>query len=204
LEIGNQTMKLKSPDGQRPTEGRRTVTQLTGQFVSYEIKDGYKIKRLNLLTADGIQAVKLTKAVRASIFRLAATAPISPGTLLALAVEAKLDDGVMKYKAHALQILATGTPISITPVDAQFDRAPQTTKITKIRVCDRGTCRKRGAQEVYAQLEQAIRDRGLVDRIVVETTGCLDQCKQGPNVTIGKACHSQVCPSRASQLLPLT
>jgi Thioredoxin-like [2Fe-2S] ferredoxin len=194
-------MKTQSPDGQRPTVGHRSTTQLVGQFVSYEIKDGYKVKRLNLLTVDGMQSVKLSKESRAAIFRLTTATPIIPGTLLSLAVEAKFDDGAMQYKVRDLQILAAGTAIPVAPIDAPT--AKVTSRVTKIRVCDRGTCRKRGAREIYAQLQQEIADRGLTDRVVVETTSCLDQCKQGPNITIGKICHSRICPSRASQLLPL-
>ncbi len=188
-------MKLKSLDGQRPTVGHQTATQLVGQFVSYEIKDGYKIKRLNLLTPDGIQSIKLTKEARASIFRLTTVTPMIPGTLLSLAVEAKFDDGIVQYKVRDLQILAADTPIALSPI------ATSTAKVTKIRVCDRGTCRKRGALEVYAQLQREIADRGLTDRVVLEKTGCLKECKQGPNVAIGKTCHGRVCPSQSGQLL---
>jgi Thioredoxin-like [2Fe-2S] ferredoxin len=186
-------MKHKSLDAQRPTVGHQTTTQLVGQFVSYEIKDGYKIKRLNLLTADGIQSIKLTKEARASIFRLTTITPMVPGTLLSLAVEPKFDDGMMQYKVRDLQILAGDMPIALSPI--------ATGKVTKIRVCDRGTCRKRGALEVYAQLQQEIADRGLTDRVVLEKTGCLKDCKQGPNLTIGKTCHNQICPSSAVQML---
>jgi Thioredoxin-like [2Fe-2S] ferredoxin len=187
-------MKHKSLDGQKPTVGHQTTTQLVGQFVSYEIKDGYKIKRLNLLTADGIQSIKLTKEARASIFRLTTVTPMIPGTLLSLAVEPKFDDGMMQYKVRDLQILAGDMPIARSPI--------ATAKVTKIRVCDRGTCRKRGALEVYAQLQQEIADRGLGDQVVLETTSCLKACKQGPNMTIGKTCHNRICPSAALRLLP--
>jgi Thioredoxin-like [2Fe-2S] ferredoxin len=175
-------------------------SNLVGQFVGYELKDGYKVKRLNLLTADGIQSVKLTKEARAALFRLNSGTTIVPGTLLSLAVTAKFDDGEVKYKVYDLQILAAATPndpmnLSIVAVDVP------TPKITKIRVCDRGTCRKRGALEVYAQLQQEIVDRGMGDQVVLEKTGCLKHCKHGPNVTINKTCHNNICPSRTTQML---
>jgi Thioredoxin-like [2Fe-2S] ferredoxin len=174
---------------------------LVGQFVGYELKDGYKVKRLNLLTADGIQSVKLAKEARAALFRLNSSITIAPGTLLSLAVTAKFDDGEVKYKVYDLQILAAGSPMDRTNLPIT-EPHPTPRKITKIRVCDRGTCRKRGALEVYAQLQQEIADRGLGDQVVLEKTGCLKDCKHGPNVTIGKTCHSRICPSTAAQLLP--
>ncbi len=178
-------------------------SNLVGQFVSYELKDGYKVKRLNLLTADGMQSVKLTNEARARLFRLNSSTTIVPGTLLSLAVEAKFDDGEIKYKVYDLQILAAATPIDLTNLPVAESDAPRP-KITKIRVCDRGTCRKRGALEVYAQLKQEITDRGLGDQVVLEKTGCLKDCKHGPNVTIGKTGHSGVCPTSAVRLLALT
>jgi hypothetical protein len=184
------------------SQSANTVSNLVGQFVGYELKDGYKVKRLNLLTADGIQSVKLAKEARAALFRLNSSTTIVPGTLLSLAVEAKFDDGEVKYKVYDLQILAAATPIDRTNLPIAESDSPRP-KITKIRVCDRGTCRKRGALEVYAQLKQEISDRGLGDQVVLEKTGCLKDCKHGPNVTIGKTCHSKICPISASQLLPL-
>jgi hypothetical protein len=175
-------------------------SHLVGQFIGYELKDGYKVKRLNLLTADGVQSVKLTKEARAGLFRLNSRTTIVPGTLLSLAVEAKLDDGAVKYKVYDLQILAAAPAIDLTNLPIAEPDSPQP-KITKIRVCDRGTCRKRGALEVYAQLQQEIRDRGLGDQVVLEKTGCLKDCKHGPNVTINKTCHNNICPSRTTQML---
>jgi hypothetical protein len=175
-------------------------SNLVGQFVGYELKDGYKVKRLNLLTADGIQSVKLAKEARAALFRLNSSTTIVPGTLLSLAVEAKFDDGAIKYKVYDLQILAAATTIELTNLPVVESDAPRP-KITKIRVCDRGTCRKRGALEIYAQLQQEIVDRGLADQVVLEKTGCLKDCKHGPNVTIGKTCHNNICPSRTTQML---
>ncbi|NJN48551.1 MAG: (2Fe-2S) ferredoxin domain-containing protein [Alkalinema sp. RL_2_19] len=173
---------------------------MIGQFVSYEIKDGYKVKRMNLLTVDGMQSVKLTKAARACLFRLTAQTPLQPGTLLSVVVEQKYDDGVVKYKVNDLQILAAASEsLAITLPSA--DPENQSKKI-KIRVCDRGTCRKRGAQVIYQQLQQAVDDRSLEAQVSLATTGCLKACKQGPNVMIGRACHSRMCPTTALKLLP--
>jgi hypothetical protein len=175
-------------------------SNLVGQFVGYELKDGYKVKRLNLLTADGIQSVKLAKEARAALFRLNSSTTIVPGTLLSLAVEAKFNDGAIKYKVYDLQILAAATTIEPMNLPVTESDSPRP-KLTKIRICDRGTCRKRGALEVYAQLQQEIGDRGLGDQVVLEKTGCLKDCKHGPNVTIDKTCHHKVCPRQAGQLL---
>ncbi|MBE9030675.1 (2Fe-2S) ferredoxin domain-containing protein [filamentous cyanobacterium LEGE 11480] len=186
-------MKLKHPPKQR--------TNLVGQFVSYEVKDGYKVKRMNLLTGDGLQSVKLTKEARACLFRLTAETPLTPGTLLSLAVEQKHDDGAVKYKVYDLQILAAAAESTQIELPSSSSSASRSKK-TKIRVCDRGTCRKRGSQKIYQQLKQAVSDRNLGDQVTLEKTGCLKECKRGPNMAIGKTCHSRLCPSAAIDLLP--
>lgn len=179
-------------------------TKLIGQFVGYEVKDGYKVKRMQLLTADGVISVKLTKTAKACLFRLNCQMPLQPGALLSLAVEPKYDDGRFDYyKVHDLQVLAATsealeTELSSLPTVQTQDHG----KRTRIRVCDRGTCRKRGSAQIYERLQQEIRDRGLGDQIVLERSSCLKECKQGPNIALGKACHSRVCPATAVRLLP--
>jgi hypothetical protein len=179
-------------------------TNLIGQFVGYELKDGHKIKRIQLLTADGIVSLKLTKTAKACLFRLSDEVSMQPGALLSVSVEQKYDDGQLKYKVHDLQILATASEaVTLDLPCCSTSRAKYTGKKIKIRVCDRGTCRKRGAGLIYDRLQQAMIDRSLADQVVLEKSSCLKECKRGPNVAVGKTCHSRICPSTAVELLSL-
>ncbi len=177
---------------------------LIGQFVGYEVKDGYKVKRMQLRTADGVISVKLTKVAKACLFRLSCEIPMQPGTLLSLAVEPKYDDGQLKYyKVHDLQVLAVASERVETELTRLSSTKTQNSgKQTRVRVCDRGTCRKRGSAQIYEQLQQAISDRNLGDQVILERSSCLKKCKQGPNIAVGKACHSRVCTATVVNLLP--
>lgn len=184
-------MKLKSPHYSQIT--------LVGQFINYEIKDGHKVKRMNLLTADGIVSVKLTKEARACLFRLSLETPLKSGALLSIAVTQKFDGDQVKYKAHDLQMLASSADdlrIELPPLGSA-----DTSKRLKVKVCSKGSCRKRGALDVYDRLHREVHDRGLSEQIGLEKTGCLKDCKHGPNVKINQRCHGRVCPAQAVELM---
>lgn len=61
----------------------------------------------------------------------------------------------------------------------------------QILVCtnDRGpeaekpSCAQRGGMEVYRRFKDAVKERGLRDRVFVTRTGCLKRCSQG--ITVG-------------------
>lgn len=171
---------------------------LSGRFVGYELKDGYKIQRLQLLTAEGLRSIRLSKSAKASIFRLNLDTPLKSGTWLSLQVKSKTDDDLKAYEIFCLD----SAPTSIPNMDERAQASSQAEQI-RIRVCDRGTCRKRGAQQVYAALTQEIHDLGLTDRVKIETTGCLKACKAGVNVEVNGICHHHVSPSQPATQIPL-
>jgi hypothetical protein len=150
---------------------------LSGRFVGYELKDGYKIQRLQLLTAEGLRSIRLSKSAKASIFRLNLDTPLKSGTWLSLQVKSKADDDLKAYEISVLD----AEPIA----DERTSHRSAPAQI-QIRVCDRGTCHKRGAQQVYAALTQEIHDLGLTDRVNIQTTGCLKACKAGVNVKVNR------------------
>ena len=168
-----------------------------GQFMGYQLKDGYKIQRLQLLTPAGMRSIQLSKSAKASLFRLNLAAPLKPGTCLSLQVKLKSDRGQDELKAYEISYsdpeLINQSVAPSLPCNSQAQ--------TQIRVCDRGTCRKRGSQAVYAALTQEIRDRHLTDRIQVQTTGCLKACKHGVNVKVDGICHHQVSTSQSAELI---
>lgn len=169
---------------------------ISGQFVSYELKDG-KVRRLQLATATGVRSIALSKSARASLFRLSLETPVKPGIFLSLQVKSKSDRGKDDLKAYEISSCDLGLIIE----NVSRDKAAVPQSQTQILVCDRGTCRKRGSQQVCAALTQEIADRHLTDLIQVQTTGCLKACKHGVNVKINGVCHHQVSPSQVSALI---
>jgi hypothetical protein len=176
-------------------EKYKTSVIVIGRFVGYDLKDGYKVKRIKLLTPNGIQSVKLSKEARASLFRITSESPLNLGAALTIQAEKKFDDGEMVLKARQIDLAMTdGLEGASLPIENLIQPV-------QIRVCDRGTCRKRGSQAVYSAVCQTIQDQGLSEQVSVQKTGCLDACKRGVNVQINGTRHSQVCPLQAVELL---
>jgi NADH:ubiquinone oxidoreductase subunit E len=178
----------------------KTSVIVIGRFVGYDLKEGYKVKRIKLLTPNGIQSIKLSKEARASLFRITLEAPLNLGTALRIQAEKKFDDGEMMLKARAIDLAMADGLDEVVPWTEYIEDLGQV-KTVQIQVCDRGTCRKRGSQAVYNAVCQTIQDQGLSEQVTVQKTGCLNACKRGVNVQINGTQHSQVCPLQAVKLL---
>jgi hypothetical protein len=170
------------------------MPEIIGQFIGYEVEDGYKIKRLQILSHQGIQSIKLAKAAKAALFRLGLVEPLQQGDLIKLTVAQKQDHDRIKFKAY--DVVRCDDTVLINP-------STVTVAKVSIQVCDRGTCRKRGSQQVYQSFCAAVESANLAEQVCIETTGCLKQCQQGTNVKINGACYSQVVPEDAAKLLQI-
>ena len=53
-----------------------------------------------------------------------------------------------------------------------------------LQVCTKGKCSRRGGQQIYQALRQAVASDPAYDAIQVEAVGCLKACKQGPNLRV--------------------
>jgi len=48
----------------------------------------------------------------------------------------------------------------------------------------RGSCIQRGAMAVWEEIKKQMEDRVLIDRIRVNSTGCLGPCVSGPSIVV--------------------
>jgi (2Fe-2S) ferredoxin len=158
---------------------------LEGRFVDFVIKDGYKLKGLLLETIEGECYIKLAKHLRQSFdWRLA------KGTLLQVLGEKKLDleTGEVKLKAERVLAARSGwetsapviNPLPPEPLLADVKAARKAT----ILVCQKSDCMKRGGKAVCQALEAGLSDRNLQDQVIIKGTGCMKNCKAGPNVVM--------------------
>jgi (2Fe-2S) ferredoxin len=192
---------------------------LEGEIVNLIIEDGYKLKYLRINSDRGIEfLVKLCKELRESL------APVlKPGLRVQVVGEKQLNlkNGKLKLKAYSLklsdsndrtpkQLDPTNTPVAILTSDraienssilsgttaAQVAATPAKTK-TKILVCQKSDCQKRGGAAVCKALENALNSRGLEGQVTVQGTGCLKQCKAGPNIVLmpDKTRYSRIKPA---------
>jgi hypothetical protein len=157
-----------------------TRFQLTGkiqQLIPDRGSDGWKA--LDLQLASGlVYRLKLDKDLRsASLGELQVGQQVwidgyhKPGK----------HGGMPKLKALNIELeeLRTETLTSLQAI------APDLPKPNfRLQVCSKGSCRKRGAEQLQRQLESWAQDHGLAEQIIIQTTGCLKDCKKGPNVRL--------------------
>lgn len=146
-----------------------------GRFLSFEFEDGYKLKYLRLATSEGECCIKLCKQLRAS-FELR----LIPGDWLQVLGEKKLDlkTGKLKLKAERVIPAASQTETAL-PVNATSVKSK-----TNILVCQKSSCMKRGGKAVCQAIEAALSARGLEDEVAIKGTGCMKNCKAGPNLVM--------------------
>lgn len=176
---------------------------LEGRFLGFEIEDGFKIKRLNLATAEGEYCIKLSKEARASVRGV-----LAPGDWLTVAGEKRInrETDEVKYKAYRITQTSPAQKVtsSVPMPTAQPKAKPQAT----ILVCQKSDCMKRGGKGVCQALQAELHNRGLQDQVTVKMTGCMKQCKQGPNLVVmpGKTHYSRIqaadIPALLDQHLP--
>ncbi|EDX87631.1 hypothetical protein S7335_5341 [Synechococcus sp. PCC 7335] len=84
-------------------------------------------------------------------------------------------------------------------------------KPTRILVCQKSSCRKKGSQKVSDAMEKAIANAEASDQVIVKSTGCLKCCKTGPTVVVlpandknkktSKERHRKVTPKAAKKIV---
>ncbi|MEH2069319.1 MAG: (2Fe-2S) ferredoxin domain-containing protein [Nostoc sp.] len=160
---------------------------LEGRFIDFVIKDGYQLKGLLLSTSEGECYIKLAKHLRAA-FDLR----LLPGTWLQVVGYKKYDIKKDKVTFKAERVMAARPEmarvqtIAASQEPPSIDRVkvkPTKTKAT-ILVCQKSDCMKRGGKAVCQALEAALSDRGLEDQVTIKGTGCMKNCKAGPNLVM--------------------
>jgi len=178
---------------------------LEGRFINFVIKDGYKLKGLLLETHEGESYIKLAKHLRAA-FDLR----LQPGTWLQVVGYKEYDIKKDKVTLKAERVMAAHSDLgkveTIAPVQEppSIDHVKVKSAKTKatILVCEKSDCMKRGGRAVCQALEAALSDRGLEDQVTIKGTGCMKNCKAGPNLVMpDKTRHSRIQASQVPALM---
>lgn len=167
---------------------------LEGRFIGFKFEDDYKLKYLQLATSEGEYSIKLSKNLRSS-FELR----LIPGDWIQILGEKKLNCKTDKVKLKAERV------IPATASQEQFNvqaKAKQAKTKASILVCQKSSCMKRGGTAVCYALEAALSDRGLENQVAIKGTGCLKQCKAGPNLVMpDKTRYSQIQATEIPEMI---
>lgn len=181
---------------------------LRGRYVGPLRSAKGKIKGLWLHAIEGELAIKLPKHLRPMLVR-----DLAPGTWVqvwASPAEGRWQGlNLMPWPETevppALRVaLAQPAPALAQGQDAPPTKTARTTREKAcIQVCRKGKCFKQGGQRILQTLQAEVSANPDLQHVVVEGTGCMGACKQGPNVRVlpQKKMHSRVTPDRALSLL---
>ncbi|GAA6617215.1 (2Fe-2S) ferredoxin domain-containing protein [Scytonema sp. NUACC26] len=192
--------------------------RLEGRFLDFVIKDGYKLKGLLLETSEGECYVKLAKHLR-----IAFDWRLQKGTWLQVLGEKKHDlkTGEVKLKAYqvmAVQIEARKhedkeTREETVSLSSSFSTSPRAdvamsssgevrTKKSTILVCQKSDCMKRGGKQLCQALEASVSACGLESEVTIKGTGCMKNCKAGPNLVMpDKTRYSRIHAAQVPALM---
>ena len=192
---------------------------LEGQIQEVTIKDGYKLKYVHVETPAGNNyVVRVAKRLRRNF-----SSVLIPGLGVKMTGEMAVckKTGEEELKAYSIipyfsknaaehcknqtfgllensssQLIERKLPETeqIKSQKVTGSSAKCAGKKAQILVCQKSDCQKRGAGKVCQALSEALSDRGLQDQVTIKKTGCLKECKAGPNMIVmpNKAKYSRI------------
>ncbi|MDX2096296.1 MAG: (2Fe-2S) ferredoxin domain-containing protein [Leptolyngbyaceae cyanobacterium bins.59] len=171
-----------------------------GRFLGFADREMGNRKYLHMdILGEQVQ-IKLPKELRIYV-----GLHLQPGDCIHVGGVGKLDPGTGRFKLKAHQInpiqvsAHCALPFTVSSSESTQNKRPK----SKILVCQKSACLKRGGRELLHTLEQNLNEKNLKEYVEIERTGCLKQCSQAPNVMVmpGKEVHGKVKPEQAAGVL---
>ncbi|MFM2312090.1 MAG: hypothetical protein RLZZ04_1366 [Cyanobacteriota bacterium] len=180
-----------------------------------------KIKYLKLTTEEGKYWIKIPRQLREQLASLALGCELE----VQGKVKRDLKTGKTKYKAQMVVIIApeplntqidtkikskikANKSVSLLSVlDGKSGSKPQAKSKfkskSKVLICRKSNCWKKGGQEVCAAIESILKDHHLTQEISIKQTGCLNQCKKAPALVMmpDKARYNKVQPKQVGEIV---
>ena len=169
---------------------------LEGIFLGYLSKKKNKVKALALDVDQEPLVIKLPKDLRASIQDY----QFQPGDQIRCIGRSQVDftTGVIKLRAY--QVFPLRPPTEETSLMAP-PKAPMSAMVdvsqmldcptaaaeqhpTKILICRKSGCQKRGGRKLISKLESILQEYQLHDQVDIQYTGCQKRCSKAPTLTI--------------------
>lgn len=174
----------------------KTKRLFEGRFIGFVGKVDKKPKQMQIATKDGEQYLKLSKDLRKTARDL-----LTPGDW----IQAQVIQTVNRKKGKVKLKAKTLTPAIPAQPPTVFKPVEKPKKKTKacVMVCQKSSCRKRGAADVSSAIAATLEDQGLKDEVAIKGTGCMKQCKKGPCVVFmpDKNRYVKVKPKQVPELI---
>lgn len=163
---------------------------LKGEFLGLLGNKPGEYKYLQLAVPAGNLQIKIPKHLGRNL-----SLSLVPGEMVSVWGVSQLNrkNGQIKFKAHQV------TSVDVDGCVNQKPRHPE----AKIMVCQKSGCWKRGGKGLLSDLEKTLCDRGLLDKVKIERTGCQKKCNNAPNcvLQLGKKKYKKVPLETIASLL---
>lgn len=199
---------------------QKTDLFIEGRFLGFATGKSSPFKYLLIESPSGVQTeIKLSKSLRLMLFRY-----LVPGDLIRVIGKQKIDKltGEPRLKAHEVLKVEAIQPRTVALADAPSSLAQSQGKAatapakaaakqsqakgrkkSRVLVCKKSSCRKRGADAVCQSLAMALDQAGLNSQVEIKLTGCMDRCKAGPNIVVmpDKTKYTRVSPNQIPTII---
>lgn len=171
------------------------VSQFTifGKLESFNIDSKGRTRYLYLSTSEANYSIEVAKEQKNILSKC-----IKVGCRLKVS-------GMQKHKLHQEEIIYKAYRIELisepTDVIPNTEVVGRKTKVLKVLICQGSSCRKKGAKMICHLLQKELQTQSMQE-VEVQTTGCLKQCKQAPNLIMpGGDRYSRVQPKQVPRLI---
>jgi hypothetical protein len=181
--------------------GKGSAFEMMGTLRAWVQEPGQPIHAFWLSTPNGNYLIQLAKKARSAVTGLKLLPQLGESVRVIGHYKLRKDlpksDGqpesaALKLKAEFLQPLNWGLEPSPTAMPQPAPKTKPNAK-TKILVCQKSTCRAKGADKIQAAIEDHLQEQGLTNQVTVQATGCLGCCKKAPCLMMpGKDKHQKV------------
>ena len=107
------------------------------------------------------------------------------------------DEKLTQEEAHHLLHTYYSNRKRIEHEEVELSAATSDIPLLDINVCFGTSCYLRGAQELYKQVVQYLKDKGVEDQTRLKATFCNERCKRGPVITINGNVLEKCSPEMA-------
>ncbi len=173
--------------------------EVAGQFQGFEPNEKGKLKYFHLATPTGDLRIKLAKSLRSTL-----GSQLTVGMAIVVRGTTKSKEQAPKLKAWSIQTPDTDSTQALpNPSLPASSASSPSQELGCIQVCRKSDCQKQGGSQVVKQLRLALAQHPQGDRIRLKLTGCMKQCKQGPNLVVlpDRSRYRRVKPQAVATLL---
>lgn len=144
---------------------------LVGKLEDLVIDSKGRVKYLYLSTSEKVYVIKVAKEQKNILSQ-----HLKQGCILKVIGmrKCKPHQSETEYKAYIVELLAESNKSN--------SNYSSTNSSSRILICQGSSCCKQGGKAVYEKLQTELHDRGIAKQVEIQVTGCLKQCKQGPNL----------------------